>query len=120
MLGRWSRTAKICCWSLRIYAKEVLKGWAVKTAFIADELLHFWIANNNYKWTNYPCEFRARFDTSDDARALVDGEFEKIVVVQIEEPVDDEDFVFQSQQVSRGGPFDSKFPFCTSQCATKH
>lgn len=80
-------------------AKEVLKGWAVKSPSVQGKLLHFWIADNNHTWKNYPCEFRAEFDTLEDAHEFMD-EFEKIVVpnAHIEEPSGDEDFVYQSQQ----------------------
>jgi hypothetical protein len=81
-------------------AKEVLKGWAVKSASMKGKLLHFWIADNNYKWTNYPCEFKAEFDSLDDAHDFIE-EFDCIMVqnAHIEEPSDDEGFIYQSQQL---------------------
>jgi hypothetical protein len=80
-------------------AKEVLKGWAVKSPSITGKLLRFWIADNNCKWKNYPCEFRAEFDTLEDAHDFMD-KFENIVVqnAHIEEPSEDDDFIYQSQQ----------------------
>jgi hypothetical protein len=80
-------------------AKEVLKGWAVKSPSITGKFLCFWIANNNSKRKKYPCEFRAEFDTLEDTHDFMD-EFDNIIVqnTHIEKPSDDEDFIYQSQQ----------------------
>lgn len=78
--------------------KQCLRAWALGNVSLSQDdplTIHFFAADTNGHWINYPCEFKAGFMNESDVKRF------KQVFEEMSEPFNfeppDDDFLFQSQ-----------------------